>query len=165
MKQANCSQEAAVLEAAQSGNWQEPLREHAAGCAVCREAVATWRWMHELAGDSGGEGELPDAALVWRRAQLLEKLNEREAQAEKLREAMDGMQMALMVLVAVGLAGWSAWNWGAVQAAVAWLVASPSELWTAAYSVAGLEPVTFWSVASVLVLAAVFVAYPIVAEE
>lgn len=68
-----CSHERDVLDLVAIGQWPQradaPLRAHVAGCATCTEvaevAVAVREW-----GDADPVAHVPDASIVWHRAQV-----------------------------------------------------------------------------------------------
>lgn len=115
MMRENCPQEEAVSEAARSGHWEESVSRHAAECPYCREIVQTSSWMQAMAQGGAGDAALPDASLLWWRAQL----SERRAKLERAQKAIEWLQIASNVLACVGLVGWTVWNWRAVFGAVA----------------------------------------------
>lgn len=76
MKPKACEQEEAVVRAVVDGTWSDRLEQHAASCDRCRDVAATTRWMRALG--TGDEAPLPDASLVWVRAQVEADLASRE---------------------------------------------------------------------------------------
>ena len=133
MKQAVCPQEAAVLRAARTDQWEESLTAHVAECAICREIVVTSRWMHTLAQRSEENFVLPDANLLWWRAHLSQKQAEAE-RAQKPLEVIEVVSEAAIALaaIALALAGWLTWNWSEVPGVMTkLLVRLFSQLWEA----------------------------------
>jgi len=158
MKRAVCLHEDATTRAARSGEWNSFLKKHVDECAACREVVETSRWMQALAQDPALNHDSHDASLLWWRAQLSEK----QAQAERAQSVLEWTEIVVACAMAVALAGWAAWNWALLQVAADWLETGLSpQTWIAAYS----GESSFWSAFSVLLLAALLVAYPILAEE
>ncbi len=74
MRVPQCENEPAVTELLQSGRWPEacdaPLRSHVESCAVCSEVVRVARLLQEANSSLLAEVKLPDAGLVWWKAQL-----------------------------------------------------------------------------------------------
>jgi ABC-type sulfate transport system permease component len=66
----NCDQEERTIQAVQSGTWDGQLRQHAASCDLCAEIVLVATALCEDATLANAESALPDAATVWRKAQL-----------------------------------------------------------------------------------------------
>ena len=155
MSRSMCPQEAAVLRAARTGEWPEALAAHAAQCRHCREIADTARWMQALAQSSEKNPALPDAKLVWWRAQLAEQ----RAKAERTRNALGWLEIASGTVVPLGLAGWVAWHWYEIQArATLLLTGELSQFPAAAYAVASLAP-------ALLFLAAISLVYPLFIRE
>ena len=74
MKVPQCEREPAVTALLQSGRWPEAcdaaLRSHVEGCAVCSEVVLVARLLQEDNASLLADVKLPDAGLVWWKAQL-----------------------------------------------------------------------------------------------
>ena len=74
MKVPQCGKERAVTEMLQSGRWPEAcdsaLRSHVENCAVCSEIVLVAQFLQEDHAALLAEMKLPDAGLVWWKAQL-----------------------------------------------------------------------------------------------
>ena len=74
MKYPQCEKEMAVTELVQSGRWPEAcdaaLRSHVESCAVCSEVVLVAGLLQEANSSLLAEVKLPDAGLVWWKAQL-----------------------------------------------------------------------------------------------
>ena len=69
-----CTREPETIRAAWSGAWptgcDDELREHVAGCAVCRDAVGLAAVFREERQGAAREARVPASGLVWWRAQL-----------------------------------------------------------------------------------------------
>jgi hypothetical protein len=155
MSGAACPHEAAVTRAARSGAWPESLAAHVAGCARCREIVQTSRWMRALAHGSEPAPDVPDATLVWWRAQL----SERRAKPEKTGTLLEWLAVASGGAVPLALAGWVAWNWFLIQGQAARMLAGwLPQFWAGAYALASLAP-------AALFLAALSLAYPLLSRD
>lgn len=158
MSQTNCPQEQAVSEAARSGKWEGAIARHAAECQLCQQIVQTTHWMQAMSQDIEGVSPLPDASLLWWRAQL----SDRHAKLERTQNAVEWLQILSSVLASAGLLVWAVWNWRAVLAALAWLSSDVwSRVWLAGYLLAVSAPNTFWPIAVVVSLAMVVLAYPL----
>ncbi len=74
MKVPQCEKEQAVTELLQSGRWPEAcdatMRSHVESCAVCSEVVMVSRLLQEENAALLADVKLPDAGLVWWKAQL-----------------------------------------------------------------------------------------------
>ena len=165
MSQANCSQAMAVARAVRSGEWEDSLRTHAGECAVCRDVVEASLWMQALADSSKENIPLPDAGLVWSRAQWSRTLRDRHAQAQRAQRVTEWIEIASVAIVSAGLAIWTIWEWQLFQAATDWVTTGLLQLSIATYEAAGSAQVSFGTTAAVLSLIVVLLAYPILADE
>ncbi len=103
-----CDRENQVIEAVRSGRhpsqWDEPLRAHVAGCAVCRDAAMVAEFLRLESNLAGAEARLPDPGLVWWKAQLLARREAAEravrpiAVAEKLAHDLEAVHGFLLSL-------------------------------------------------------------------
>lgn len=140
MKQAICPQEAAAARAARTGQWEESLQAHVAECAVCRDVAQAARWMYALAHKSERNLALPDADLLWWRAQLAQK----QAQAERAQKPLEWVAVFSEAILVLGPAGWFAWNWHEVQGLLTGLLAGlVLQVWKVAWLVATFIPTFF----------------------
>lgn len=156
MKHPKCPHEEAVARAARTGNWETSLTTHATTCPICREIMKTSTWMQALARSSESSLSLPDASLLWWRAQLSEK----QAKAERSQDLLEWIAFASVAVPSLGLIVWLAWNWYAIQGWIAWILVGAQPRMTA-YSVLILLP----PIITLLSLAAVVLVYPIFGEE
>lgn len=67
-----CEHESAVIRAARSGEWEEPLRNHARSCRVCAEAMRVRAAITSLM-NSEQIPPIPDPQLIWLKAQFAER--------------------------------------------------------------------------------------------
>jgi hypothetical protein len=160
MNQTSCPQETAVCQSARLGEWGEALRAHVASCPVCKEVVQTSLWMRSLA--QGLDGELPDAALLWRRAHMSKRLGEKQAEVERTRNLIEWLEEVSLVVGSIGVACWAIWNRDALEAALTWF--SPQVLMTI-YDAVSSTPLAFWSVVGALCFIATALAYPIWGQD
>lgn len=70
MRKFECECETEVLEGLRSGAWEPELRQHAQECAVCSELVMVAEFLQSEAAIPASEPALPDAGMMWWRAQL-----------------------------------------------------------------------------------------------
>ncbi len=101
MKRTACNYEDAVAKAARQGGWDDSLREHVGSCEHCREIAAAAGWMATLAGDARNDPALPDPGLIWLRA----RLEEIQQADERAQRPLDIVNIAALVVVAVGAVG------------------------------------------------------------
>jgi hypothetical protein len=132
----SCVHENEVLELVSMDQWparaDATLLAHAATCAVCRDMVAAAGAIAELRDEVASPAHVPDASVVWYRAQV-------RARAEAAQRATRPMFVAQAVAVtcllglglawfrsgAAGLAGWWQWLTGLMPSAPSW---SPSDV-------------------------------------
>lgn len=158
MSQASCPQEAEAHKAVRTGTWEAGLSAHVAGCAVCREIVQVSRWMQTLAESPGETHALPDAGLLWWRAQLSEK----QAEGERARKILDWAEFIFATLLVAGLVGWIGWNWIAIQTLLTSLLADGwQHLWATASFAAGAAPILSSFGVVIFSLVAIVVSYPL----
>jgi len=156
MKRANCPREEATAQAARTNAWSDELAAHAADCAVCGGVARAARWMQAFASaDGGDEAPLPDPRLLWQRARAFED----RAKVERVSATLEWAEIAAVAAVPVGLAGWIAWNWFAIEGAAArFLVDALPQLPAPAYGLASLAP-------AALVIGVLALGYPLMTPE
>lgn len=151
MNAGSCPRERDVLDLVVVGQWparaDEALTRHVAGCAVCAEVAAVAVLLHEAA-EAGPVPTLPDASVVWYRAQV----RAREEAVRRATRPMNVVTAAAAVVVLLGL-GWvlpSLWDVeeavrGAGQSVmVAWLTTGSATLKWVGLGAAGAAVV--WAV-------------------
>ncbi len=107
-----CPEQAGVIEAVRAGREaDERMRAHLAECASCREAADAVGWMRRLAGTTAERRELPPAATIWWKAQLVRRW-ESERRASR---PIERMQHAEVGLGLASLAALAAWAWPALS--------------------------------------------------
>ena len=156
MNRVNCPHEGAVTKAVRIGILETALTTHAATCAVCREIIQASSWMQALARNSESSPALPDPSLLW----WMARLSEKQAKAEKAQDVLEWAEITSAVAISLGLAGWAAWNWYAIQGLTTWILAG-AQLWLTAYSF----PIVFLPIIAVFCLAVLVLAYPILVDE
>lgn len=70
MKDERCAFEEKIAAANRSGGWSDELLAHVADCRVCEEVAFVSSYLSESATASQASTSLPDAALIWSKAQL-----------------------------------------------------------------------------------------------
>lgn len=126
-----CPHEALILKAVQSGDWIEnlpgalsaSLQEHAATCSSCREVLEISRWMKQLSHAATQRLEIPNAAHVWGKAQLLQ----RQKLVERATRPISAFQVTAIFVFTSALSLWLVWKWSEVQK---WFQAGTDLEWT-----------------------------------
>jgi len=111
MKVPQCEKELTVSEMLHAGRWPEAcdpaLRLHVKGCAACSEIVLVAQFLREERASMCADAKLPDAGLVWWKAQL-------RARREALEFATRPIALAERFAAACGLVCLLAcitWKW------------------------------------------------------
>ncbi len=105
MNSLDCEREPLVMEAARSGRWDEELRNHAANCSVCADAVLVAHFLEELADQDQRESMVLEAGRVWWKAQLRARREAVERTNEPIT-IVERVALACAVLSLVGLGIW-----------------------------------------------------------
>jgi len=100
-----CQQEPSILEALRTGNWNDSHSQHLNDCSDCRETVDVARWMRLLA--QGLREPLPDAKIVWLRAQIAGETARRDRVLAPVMLA----HILVQVIIGVCSAAWLFWKW------------------------------------------------------
>jgi hypothetical protein len=159
---ASCPREGDALRAARTGMAEEALRAHLTECAVCGEIVQASRWMQALAESAEGTGALPDAGLLWWRAQLSEK----RAEVEKAQKILDWGEFIFATVLLAGLAGWMCWHWNVIQTRLtSFLAGGEQQLWSTVLSVTGATPILSSFGVVILSMLAIGLVYPLLARD
>lgn len=69
MSRSGCESEAAILNAARSGEWSPDLRAHAARCPGCADLARVAQLLRGEADSAAAEVTLPDPGAIWWKAQ------------------------------------------------------------------------------------------------
>ena len=154
-----CPQESDVLRAAVQDRWTEALRAHLLECDACVAAVSVAPWMNRFSRISDREHILPDPAVVWLKARLLQS----SADVARASRPLDFAQFAAYAVVAAGWAALLTWKWDAVRT---WLGGfTPAGIVTRAAG-AGSLSMSFFALVLVLASVTVMLAlHTILAEE
>jgi len=106
-----CPFEPNVIEAALSGQWSESLRAHAASCPDCAAAAEVAPWMQSFASKDDREHILPDPAVLWLKAKLLQG----NAAVDRAALPITRVQIAAYLIIAAGWAALLTWKWSALK--------------------------------------------------
>ena len=142
MKPTSCSHEQSIIIAVQTENWTDALRMHLSDCACCQETAQIAGCMHSLAAVEDNPRPLPDAKVIWLKAQLAQR---RASAAEALKPVETFQRVAWGVSALVLFFG-SLAKWTLLERAIAWLNTG----WESLVSQAGLAGLL--SVAGILTL-------------
>ena len=114
MNQHKCPEEAGVLEAVRSREWDGTLESHLEDCATCRDTARAAQWMHTFTESHEASRALPDPELVWLKAQLARKQAERDHAVARRQFRWASVKALFAAAGALGLYR----NWNAVESAV-----------------------------------------------
>ena len=156
-----CPFEPNVIDAAASGAWTESLRAHVASCEDCAAAAEIAPWMSEFSRHDDREHILPDPAVLWLKAKLLQS----SASVERVALPITRMQVAAYLILAAGWAALLTWKWSALQA---WMTALNPGRIAASTGATGAATLSITALVMVVLLASgtVMVAFhTILAEE
>ena len=158
----SCPFEPNVIDAAASGQWSESLRAHLASCADCAAAAEVAPWMVSFAKQDDREHILPDPAVLWLKAKLLQS----SAAVERAALPITRVQIAAYLIIAAGWAALLTWKWSAL---VAWMnVLNPGRMAAGAAGASGAATLSMTVLVTLVLLASatVMVAFhSILAEE
>jgi hypothetical protein len=112
MKPGECEKELLVVEAARSGSWDAELRKHVADCRACGEVALTAQALNAMRASDQVEARIPDAGLMWWKAQLLSKRAAAE-RATKPISFVEHFAYACGIFAAVAVC---VWQWSAIRA-------------------------------------------------
>jgi hypothetical protein len=122
-----CAREHDVLDLVAIGQWparaDEALRAHAAECAICRDLAAVAGAISAFEETSRQEIRVPDASVVWYRAQLRarEDSARRAARPLVIVPLLGALALVLVVLLALRSGGaWLMRVWSGVAMPSGW---------------------------------------------
>lgn len=107
----DCRFEPNVLDAARNDSWTKSLRAHVASCDDCAAAAAVAPWMTRFAGLDEREHILPDPAVLWLKAKLLQS----SAAVERASLPITRLQIAAYLIIAAFWAALLTWKSAALQ--------------------------------------------------
>jgi hypothetical protein len=157
-----CRLEPDVIRAAASGEWTQSLRAHAASCADCAAVAEVGPWMEEFARVDDREHILPDPAVLWLKAKLMQS----NTMMHRVALPITRLQIGAHLAVAACWAALLTWKWQTIQAWVNSLKPSHVILGSASAQASASLSVSFFAAILVLSSATVFLAmHTILAEE
>jgi hypothetical protein len=106
-----CPFEPNVLDAAASNEWTESLRAHVTSCEDCAAAAEVASWMTTFCGLDEREHILPDPAVLWLKAKLLQS----KAVVDRASLPITRLQIAAYLIIAGGWAAILTWKSAALQ--------------------------------------------------
>lgn len=115
MKPLDCKSEPLVIEAVHTGRWDPELRQHAAQCQACADAALAARVLREMREIDEAQARIPNAGLMWWKAQLLAK----QEAGERATQPITFVERFAYAWIAVCAIGVSIWRWHAIQARMA----------------------------------------------
>lgn len=149
-----CSRQPGLLEHAATGSENDPtVQAHLDACPSCREAVEMVCWMREMSGPPAETHPLPDASLIWWKAQLL-----RRWEAERRAVApIENMHRVELVAGLMSLAVFVVWQWSGLGRLVSMLNPALFTTWTSPATASPQLPVLVFGtlLIGVMVLAGV----------
>jgi hypothetical protein len=155
----NCEHEAAVLQAVETNEWPEGLRTHANACEVCSEVMLVAHYLQADAQETLAESPLPDAGLIWWKAQR----QARQAAVERATLPIAILEKVSWGFGGLSVAGLLTWFWPQIEAVLgmfrlAWAQTSSLGI--------SLQPGSYLLVGgSLLLFLLTFVLYAVWAEE
>ena len=151
MKPTSCSYEQAIVSAVQTETWTDALRTHFGDCISCQETVQIAGLMHSLAAVEDSNHSLPDARVIWLKANLAQK---QASTAEALRPVETFQWVAWGVAALAAFFGLFA-KWTQLERGMVWLNTGWASLvsqagWVGLLSVAGILTLGLVAAASLL---------------
>ena len=107
-----CRFEPDVIRAAASGEWTQSLRAHLDSCADCAAAAEVGPWMMDFARLDDREHILPDPAVLWLKAKLMQS----NTMMHRVALPITRLQIGAYLTVAACWAALLTWKWPAIQA-------------------------------------------------
>jgi hypothetical protein len=107
----DCAFEPNVIEAAAKDAWTASLRAHAASCESCAAAAGVAPWMARFSGINEREHILPDPAVLWLKARLLQS----NAAVQRASLPITRLQIAAYLIIAACWAALLTWKSAALQ--------------------------------------------------
>jgi hypothetical protein len=106
-----CRFEPNVIDAVTNDAWTESLRAHVATCEDCTAAAEVAPWMSRFSGLDEREHILPDPAVLWLKAKLLQT----SAFVERASLPITRLQIAAYLIIAACWAALLTWKSSALQ--------------------------------------------------
>ena len=162
-----CPQEASVLRAARTGQWDDALEAHAAACPACGEVALVSGSLRTFALETEGHNRLPDPYLVWLKAKLIE----RQVASQRASKSWDMAEALGQCVVAVALVGWLVVELSSIYQRLAeWMPVHRlddwSQVWSLMTSAVSVPPsLVFWPLIGLICLVTLLVAEPLFSED
>ncbi|HEV7429004.1 MAG TPA: hypothetical protein VGQ46_21835 [Thermoanaerobaculia bacterium] len=157
----DCPFEPNVIDAVANDAWTASLRAHVTSCEDCAAAADVAPWMNSFAGINEREHILPDPAVLWLKARLLQS----NAAVERASLPITRLQIAAYLIIAACWAALLTWKSAALQLWINHLSPSHIILNASANATASLSVTVLFAVLA-LASATVGVAmHTILAEE
>lgn len=117
MKPRECEKELLVIEAARSGAWDAGLRKHVADCHACADVALAAEALNAMRAIDHVDARIPDAGLMWWKAQLLSK----RAAAERATRPISFIQHLAYACGIAVFVGVCVWQWTAIRGWLTWM--------------------------------------------
>jgi hypothetical protein len=156
-----CRFEPDVIRAAANGEWTASLRAHLAACADCAAASEVGPWMTEFARIDDREHILPDPAVLWLKAKLMQS----NVAMQRAALPITRLQIAAYLVVAACWAALLTWKWTAIQGWVNSFTPSHVVLASAGAETAASLSISLFAAVVVLASATVFLAMQTILAE
>jgi hypothetical protein len=124
MKPHQCENESRVIEAVRTGRWDAALQQHVGQCEFCADAALAARVLNDMRAVDEAEARIPDAGLMWWKAQLLAK----QRAAERATQPINFIERFAYVWAVVCAVGVCIWHEHAIRAWLASLASGPLSL-------------------------------------
>ena len=157
-----CRFEPNVIDAVANDAWTESLRAHVASCDDCAAVVEVAPWMARFAGIDEREHILPDPAVLWLKARLLQS----SSAVERAGLPITRLQIAAYLIIAACWAALLTWKSNALQALINRL--SPGHIILGAAGAETTSSLSLTALVAILLLASATVGiamHTILAEE
>jgi hypothetical protein len=104
-RQPQCEKEARVIKSVRTGFWDGELRRHLANCLACSEAALAACVLNEMRAVDEAEARIPDAGLMWWKAQLRVKRAAGEKATQPIN-LVEWLAYGWAIICAVGVCVW-----------------------------------------------------------
>ena len=111
MKPRECEKELLVIEASRTGSWDAELRKHVADCHACGDVALAANALNAMNAVDLAEARIPDAGLMWWKAQLLSK----RAAAERATKPISFVEHFAYACGILAFVAVCVWQWAAIR--------------------------------------------------
>lgn len=111
MKPRECQKELLVIEAARSGLWDDDLRKHVGDCEACADVALAASALNAMRASDQVEARIPDAGLMWWKAQLLSK----RAAGERATRPISFIEHFAYACGIFAVLAVCVWQWSAIR--------------------------------------------------